>query len=511
MHATAFFPEWQLTVEARQIVRRHRIQLVHVNNVDLVKWLLPAARMARIPMVAHIHLPTARIERCYTWAHQVARVVAVSRSVAQEFLDDGLAPERVQVIYNAVDPERLNSGDARSLRPQLGIRPDEIVIVAVASLIHRKGYDLLLPAFTRVRRGRPGTRLVIVGDGPDRGALEALAAELGVADAVCFLGERQDAGAILRDVADIAVSTARHETFGLTLIEAALFALPVAASDIPPHREAVVDGETGLLAAQDPEAIAATLMRLLDDAPLATPFRRSRTRTCVSRVSDRPVRPGVPGRVRRPSCGSRRGRMDGGGNGRGQPPTRSGSRARFAGGWRSRRTMPVRGKTAMRVSAPPASSRNFLERLHVDAGVLSPEHWPTRTEKVVLNQAMLILAVRENQPHSAITGGRRIERREIGGVTASVAPKRRWGSRYAEQSGPVEVIVEGGLARRIVKDEEIAWFHEAGYVGDHLVPLLFGHRSIVAAELDGQHHYDDAHSRQSCRSFSCMSPRAPIR
>jgi glycosyltransferase involved in cell wall biosynthesis len=264
----SFFPEWRLAAEARQIVRRTRIQLVHVNSVDLVKWLLPAARMARIPMVAHIHLPSTRIERCYTWAHQVARVVAVSRCVAQEFLDDGLAPERVQVIYNAVDPERLNSGDASSLRRQLGIGQDEIVIVAVASLIHRKGYDLLLPAFARVRRDRPGTRLVIVGDGPDRGALATLAADLGVADAVCFLGERQDAGAILRDVADIAVSTARHETFGLTLIEAGLFALPVAASDIAPHREAVVDGETGLLAAQDPEAIAAVLMRLVDDTPL---------------------------------------------------------------------------------------------------------------------------------------------------------------------------------------------------------------------------------------------------
>ena len=72
------------------------------------------------------------------------------------------------MIYNAVDPERLNSGDASSLRRQLGIGQDEIVIVAVASLIHRKGYDLLLAAFMRVRRVRPGTRLVIVGDGPDR-------------------------------------------------------------------------------------------------------------------------------------------------------------------------------------------------------------------------------------------------------------------------------------------------------------------------------------------------------
>ena len=81
----SFLPDWRLAAEARQILRRHRIQLVHVNNIDLVKWLLPAARTARIPMVAHIHLPSPRIERCYTWAHQVARVVAVSRSVARGF------------------------------------------------------------------------------------------------------------------------------------------------------------------------------------------------------------------------------------------------------------------------------------------------------------------------------------------------------------------------------------------------------------------------------------------
>ena len=264
----AFMPEWRLVADAWHILRQYRIKLIHVNNIDLVKCLLPAARMAGIPLVAHVHLPSPATERRYTWAHQVSRVIAVSRAVAQDFLDDGLKAERVEVIYNAVDPDRLNAGDASALRAQLGIHPDEVVVVAVGSLIHRKGFDILLRAFARVRTNT-GVRLLILGDGPDRGATEALAVELGVASSVFFLGERQDVGAIFRDVADIAASAARVETFGLTLIEAALFGVPVAASGIPPHREAVLDGQTGLLAvAEDPDAFASVLTCLINDSAI---------------------------------------------------------------------------------------------------------------------------------------------------------------------------------------------------------------------------------------------------
>jgi hypothetical protein len=265
----ALWPERRLVVEARRIVRLHRIKLIHVNDIDLIKWLLPAARMARIPMLAHVHLPSTPLDRCYAWAHQVSRVVGVSQAVGQGFLDDGLAPAQVSVIYNAVDPQRLSKGDATELRSELGIGSDEVVTIAVASLIPRKGFDVLLRAFARVPRRGAGARLLIVGDGPDRASLEALALALGLGDSVRFLGERQDAGAILRDAGDVAASAAREETFGLTLIEAALFGLPVAASDIPPHREAVVNGETGLLAPKEnPAAFAAVLTRLIDDPGL---------------------------------------------------------------------------------------------------------------------------------------------------------------------------------------------------------------------------------------------------
>ena len=264
----AFLPERHLVAEAGRIIRQHRIGLVHANGTDIIKWLIPPVRTARIPLLAHVHLPSTATDRCLAWIHQVARVVGVSRAALQPFFDDGLAPERLTVIHNGVDPDRLGAGDATTLRADLGIGSTDVVIVAVGSLIPRKGFDILLRAFAQVHT-LTKAYLLIVGTGPERAALQALAHELELDAVTRFLDERADAGAIFRDVADIAASAARQETFGLTLIESGLFGIPVAASAIEPHGEVVLDGETGLLAApENPAAMAAVLGRLIENPPL---------------------------------------------------------------------------------------------------------------------------------------------------------------------------------------------------------------------------------------------------
>lgn len=254
---------------AHDVVRRHGARLVHANNELTLRLLLPAARAARIPTVVHLHLPTNEADRCYNAVHQAALVVGVSRSAAQGALDDGMPAGRVRVIYNGVDPRRLSAGDATGLRASLGIGAGDVVVAAVGSLIARKGVDALLHAFALLRWRDPRARLLIVGDGVERPALEALAASLGLTGVAHFLGERRDAGAVLRDAADVAVSAAREEAFPLNLLEAALFGLPIAASAIAPHRESVVEGVTGLLATpDDPAALADALHTLTTDPTL---------------------------------------------------------------------------------------------------------------------------------------------------------------------------------------------------------------------------------------------------
>jgi glycosyltransferase involved in cell wall biosynthesis len=264
-----FLPARTLVAAARSIVRAHSIRLIHANSLETVKWLLPAARSAAIPMLVHVHSQSTESERCYGWLHQAGMIVGASAAALRGFVDDGTPVRRLRVVHNGVDPERLETGDAMDLRARLGIRPDEIVMTAVGSLIERKGQDVLLAAVAELHRSSLRYRLLIVGSGPERAALEARARTLGIEAIVHFLGERTDVGAILRHATDIAVSAAHAEAFPLNVLEAAFCGRPVVASAIPAHAEAVVDGETGLLVPDnDPSALARAIERLTADPGL---------------------------------------------------------------------------------------------------------------------------------------------------------------------------------------------------------------------------------------------------
>jgi glycosyltransferase involved in cell wall biosynthesis len=264
----ALLPPRALVERGRRIVRDEKIGLIHANDFNPVKWLMPAARAARIPLLLHVHLQTKEEDRCYSWSHQAAHVVGVSHAAVAGFLQDGHPRERTTVIYNAVDPDRLSRGDARRLRAELGIRSDAVVLVAVGSLVRHKGLDVVLRALAQLHAsGHRDLKLLIAGDGPERQPLEALTESLQLNDVVFFLGRRSDVPAILKDAADIAVSGARQEAFPLSVLEAGFFSLPMVASDIPPHREAIDDGRTGLLVpVDDAAAFAAAIEPLINDA-----------------------------------------------------------------------------------------------------------------------------------------------------------------------------------------------------------------------------------------------------
>jgi glycosyltransferase involved in cell wall biosynthesis len=265
-----FWPPRSLRALGRELLERERIELIHANSFEPVKWLLPAARQRTVPMVLHVHLPSTEAERCYSWAHQVASVVGVSEAAVRGFRDDGLDGTRIRVIYNGVDPRRLTAGDATQLKQSLRFEPTDVVIATVGSLIPRKAVDVVIEAAAELRaRGQRGFRILSLGDGPELSRLQQLAERLGLADVVVFLGRRADAGAVMRDTVDIVVTAARQEAFPLNVLEAGFFGLPVVASDIAPHEESVLDERTGLLARpDDPASFADALMRLMADAPL---------------------------------------------------------------------------------------------------------------------------------------------------------------------------------------------------------------------------------------------------
>jgi glycosyltransferase involved in cell wall biosynthesis len=157
-------------------------------------------------------------------------------------------------------------------------------LVTVGRLIAGRRHALLLHAVARVREAFPDVTLDIVGDGPERGALAALAQELGISDAVTFSGavSRGDVAHHLQ-AADVYVSPTTVETFGLATVEAAAQGLPVVTTDVGFPGTLVESGQGGyVVPPDDGDALAEALLKLLgDDALMATAGRAMHDRVAA--------------------------------------------------------------------------------------------------------------------------------------------------------------------------------------------------------------------------------------
>jgi glycosyltransferase involved in cell wall biosynthesis len=206
---------------------------------------------------------------------RAGRIIAISQAV-RKFLEqvEGAAAEKVVVIPYGLDAEAFGrSARPGALRREIGASSEPIVGF-MGRLTRQKGVDVLLRAFAQVERRHPAARLILAGDGPDRGALENLARSLGLRRAT-FLGWRSDAADILAG-ADVLAMPSRWEGFGLVALEAMALGKPVVASRVSALPEIVVPEETGLLVTPgDPGALAEALLALLADRPRAERMGRA--------------------------------------------------------------------------------------------------------------------------------------------------------------------------------------------------------------------------------------------
>jgi glycosyltransferase involved in cell wall biosynthesis len=199
----------------------------------------------------------------------VAAVVAISEEVRRRLLDAGVRSERVAVIRSGVEPPAGLPGAAgrAAARARLGV-DGELVIGIVAALERRKGHDVLLRALATLD-GAPRWRCLVCGGGSQHEALQRLAADLGIAARVRFMGEQPQVADVLAAL-DVFVMPSRHEGLGVAVLEAMAMSLPVIASAVGGIPEAVKPRETGLLVPpDDPAALAAALNELLLDVEKA--------------------------------------------------------------------------------------------------------------------------------------------------------------------------------------------------------------------------------------------------
>ena len=180
-------------------------------------------------------------------------IVSISSAITDELTTDGYDPSRIHPIPNGVPvPETpwQRRADWRA-SPRAAF---------VGRLAPEKGLDTLMDAWPIVRESFPNARLTLVGDGPERPALEARAARLGLLEGVEMPGAADDPGAILR-ASDLFVLPSREEGMSIALLEAMALGVPLVASSIPGNRRLIQDFTHGrLVPPNDPRALARTII-----------------------------------------------------------------------------------------------------------------------------------------------------------------------------------------------------------------------------------------------------------
>jgi glycosyltransferase involved in cell wall biosynthesis len=289
-------------VRLADALRSRRIDVLHSHLFYSSLFASPVGRACGVPLIVetpHVRelWRRGRLKRSYVVdrlaARFVDRFIAVSRANARYLIEEkGLPAPKVVVVENGCDLRRFAAvPSAAAVRPELGLAGPGPVLVVVGRLEPQKGHHVLLDALPAVRAEFPSARLVCVGEGAERTALEAQAARLGLNGCVRFVGFRPDVPRWLA-AADVVVLPSFYEGLPLAAIEALAASRPVVATAVDGTPEVVVDGRTGLTVAPgDSRALAEAIRRLLREPLLARRLAQAGRRWVEERFDeDRQVR-----------------------------------------------------------------------------------------------------------------------------------------------------------------------------------------------------------------------------
>lgn len=238
-----------------KLVNDHGVDLIHVNSAIPNQWLHWVSRRCGIPLIVHLHSRNVLRDRIILGLHQVWHTVAVSQPIADQLINDGLSAKKITIIDNGIDNHSFDRFSPTPLRSLMPARKEWPIILSAGSLIYRKGVDLIIHSIYQLKIQGCDCTLMIAGDGDQRQSLEDLVKQLRLGDRIFFFGERSDLPSLLKGGADLFVSAAREEVFGLVLAEAGLAQLPVVAPRTGGIPRVVKDSHSGILF--EPESVSA--------------------------------------------------------------------------------------------------------------------------------------------------------------------------------------------------------------------------------------------------------------
>ena len=276
-------PSWGLRTVALPIGRKRPTGVMALrrwfteNAADVVSthsstdsWLSAFALLGRrtpIVRTRHISAPVPRNFMSRWLYSRATRIVTAGEALRRELIArNGLSPDKVESVPTGADPSRFRPGDRAHARAQLGLPNDRTLIGIVATLRSWKGHRYLLEAFAGLPF--PAT-LAIVGDGPQRQALEARVDELGIRESVVFAGNQRDVVPWLQALDIFALPSYANEGVPQALLQAMLTGLPCVTTHVGSMSELAIDGRTALVVPpMQVPPVQQALARLIEDQEL---------------------------------------------------------------------------------------------------------------------------------------------------------------------------------------------------------------------------------------------------
>ncbi len=293
--------DFSAIVKLIALIREERFDIIHTHTSKAGFLGRLAARISGARRV--VYSPHGDIFSGYFSGYQTAvyslaeraaagwcdRIVTLTDAGAGEYLGRGIGARRQFVtIPNGVNADLLSgAADRRGMRKEFGIGAEVFVIACVGRLVPVKGYDVLAAAAPWIiaKAGGRDVRFLVIGEGPERGALVSLTERLGVGDRFSFTGFRNDVARLLSG-ADLLAMPSRNEGLGMSILEAMALSLPVVASRVGGIPEVVTDGIDGILVSpDDPEDLARACIGLMNDTGRAREMGRAGRGKVTARFS----------------------------------------------------------------------------------------------------------------------------------------------------------------------------------------------------------------------------------
>ena len=265
-----------------RLLRQRQIDaVVTIEPGDKMFWGRLAGWMAGVPVICSALHSTGVPFRVEWLNRQLTPItdafIACAKPHGRYLVEhEGCPLGKVKVIPNGVDVERFHPRwPNEKLQRELGLAPGSPVVGIVAALRPVKHHELFLRSAARISDRIPSARFLIVGDGPQRAMLETMTRDLGLTDAVRFLGNRNDIEEVL-SLLDVFMLTSHMEANPVSILEAMASEIPVVATRVGSVEETVLHGKTGYLVEPDQARdLADQTIELLENATVAETMGRA--------------------------------------------------------------------------------------------------------------------------------------------------------------------------------------------------------------------------------------------